>query len=95
MKGKITVFKESGKYYTTETIETPTFDFWEMLTYIKHSISQNDIPGVVHGASEFHVLAVEIKDDGSEGVPHLFPLVDNPSEPVQRCEGENNERYKP
>ncbi len=72
MKINVTTFKPSGKYYTEETVKLPVEHHHEMVPYVKQLIADRKIPGLVEGATGYHVLITS--SDVDFVVPTFFPL---------------------
>ena len=65
---EFTYFKKSGKYYSDgkATLEAPSW--YDVVELIKTIHKEGNLPGLVSGAKEFHIMA------DIAGVPALFVL---------------------
>lgn len=63
--------KVTTKYYTEEKeVHVPVVWSWEIGTWMLQQIEEGRIPGLIPGATEFHVLVKDL----DTGIPYLFPL---------------------
>jgi hypothetical protein len=74
---KLTYFQKSGKYYTESeyTTQLKNLDFapypglWEIFAEVQQMRDSGNLPGLVKGAKEFHVL-VDVPEH-----PHRHPAL--------------------
>jgi len=67
MKITLTYFKSTGKWYSEGSYETDKDEF-EVFNEIKEMIKKGELPGLMKGPSDFHILVEGIL------VPRLIPL---------------------
>uniref|UniRef100_A0A6M3LQH1 Uncharacterized protein n=1 Tax=viral metagenome TaxID=1070528 RepID=A0A6M3LQH1_9ZZZZ len=56
VKVELTYFKESGKYYSEGSYETPEISLYQIFEQVKLLIDTKKLPGLMEGHSDFYVL---------------------------------------
>jgi hypothetical protein len=68
MEAKLTYFRERGKFYSEGTLpvrdDACLLEIWSQIERLR---DQGDLPGLIHGAQDYHVLVTV------PGHPHDHP----------------------
>jgi len=77
MKVTVTYFKKSGKWYSSEEIETELDDYYGIINMVKNMQYLGKLPGLVDGGGKEFIIEV-IPHQKDYSIPHLiFPLENN------------------